>query len=75
MKVKDFKGENLVGLKVRIPKKYEDSYTGIKGDMYLESVWNAGVWLSKNPNATSKKLYPLCIDPKLVLDFTIVKEK
>lgn len=71
MKVKDLKIDNLVGIKVRIPKKYEDSYVGIKGDLYLFSYWNAGLWLKKK--MSDSQILPLCIDPRELLNFTVVK--
>ncbi len=73
MKVKAYKGDNLVGVKIKIPKKYEDEYMGIKGTMILQGVWSAGVWLKKDKDLNSTKIYPLCIDPKEVLNFTVVK--
>ena len=71
MKLKEIKSDNLVGVKIKIPKKYEDSYQNITGTMYLFSWWQAGVWLKKSMDET--RIYPLCIDPKLVLNFTVVK--
>lgn len=70
MKVKEFKGD-IKGIKIRIPKKFEDDYQKIKGVMYLEGVWRAGVWLKKSP--PDERIYPLFIDPKEVLEFTVVK--
>lgn len=70
MKVKDYKGD-LKGLKIKIPKKFEDNYQQISGTMYLEGVWNVGVWLKKK--RSDSRIYPLCIDPKEVLNFTVVK--
>jgi hypothetical protein len=71
MKVKDLKSENLVGIKIRIPKKFEDNYQKIKGDMYLFSWWQAGVWLKKNMSDT--RMYPLSINPKEILNFEIIE--
>jgi hypothetical protein len=71
MKVKDLKTESIYGLKVRIPKKFEDHYQGIKGDMHLLSVWNAGVWMKKK--MSDDRMYPLSINPKEVLNFTVAK--
>ena len=73
MKVKDYKGENLKGLKIKIPKRFEDDYQKIKGVMYLEGVWQGGVWLKKSQDDDETRIYPLCINPKEVLNFTIVK--
>ncbi|MEK6879105.1 MAG: hypothetical protein AABY22_05825 [Nanoarchaeota archaeon] len=70
MKVKDIKTD-LVGVKIRIPKKFEDTYQGIKGDMFLYSIWNAGVWLKKSMK--EDRIYPFCIEPRKVLEFTVVK--
>lgn len=71
MKVKDLKDQQIYGLKIRIPKKYEDKYAGIKGDMHIVSVWNKGIWLKTKMEDT--RIRPLCIDPKLVLNFTVAK--
>jgi hypothetical protein len=73
MKVKDLKDQELRGIKVRIPKKYEDDYGKIKGVMILESMWRAGIWLKKEQKDDNTRLYPLCIDPREVLNFTVVK--
>jgi hypothetical protein len=71
MKVKEYKG-NLTGIKIKIPKKFEDTYQGIKGEMYLVGSWQAGVWLKKS--IKNDRIYPLCINPQEVLNFTVVKE-
>jgi hypothetical protein len=71
MKVKDLKDASLYGIKVKIPKKFEDDYQGIKGEMHVVSVWNAGVWMKKK--MTDERIYPLAINPKEVLNFTVVK--
>ena len=70
MKVKELKGD-IKGIKVKIPKQFEDNYQNIKGNMYLESVWQAGVWLKKS--LKEERIYPLCIDPRKVLEFIVVK--
>lgn len=75
MKVKDLpEGASLVGVKVKIPKKYEDSYMGIKGSMYLYSWWQKGVWLKKSME--DGRIYPLTLNEstKEVLDFEIDKK-
>ena len=72
MKVKDLKLTNLKGIKIRIPTKYNDDYQGIKGDMILEGVWNAGVWLKKSMK--EQRIYPLSINPKKVLDFEVIEQ-
>jgi len=71
MKVKDLKSD-LQGIKIRVPKKYEDTYMGIKGTMYIESWWTQGVWLKKSQ--TDNRIYPLCMNPKELLEFIVVKE-
>jgi hypothetical protein len=73
MKVKDLKDVELVGIKVKIPKKFEDLYQGIKGEMYVCSYWQAGVWFKKSMKES--KIYPLCMEPKELLNFTVVKEQ
>ena len=73
MKVKDYKGGNLIGIRVQIPKRFEDDYQNIKGKMYLHGVWQGGVWLKKSLEEDETRIYPLCIDPREVLNFTIVK--
>ena len=73
MKVKDLKDVELVGIKVKIPKKFEDLYQGIKGEMYVVSYWQAGLWFKKEMG--SDRIYPLCMEPKELLNFTVVKEK
>lgn len=71
MKVKDLKNDDLKGVRVLIPKRFEDEYQGISGKMYLEGIWQAGVWLKKD--LKEDRIYPLCIDPKNVLNFTVTK--
>lgn len=73
MKVKDLKDVELVGIKVKIPKKYEDLYQQIKGEMYVVSYWQQGVWFKKSMKES--RIYPLCMEPKELLNFTVVKEK
>jgi hypothetical protein len=72
MKVKDLpKDTQLVGVKVRIPKQFQAMYSGPKGPMVIFSSWNQGIWLKKS--MIDSKIYPLCMDPKNLLDFTVVK--
>lgn len=71
MKVKDLKIDNLIGIKVKIPKKFEDNYVGIKGELYLYSSWNAGIWFKKD--MSDSKILPLSIDPKEILNFIVAK--
>ena len=73
MKVKDLKDVDLVGIKVKIPKKFEDLYQQIKGEMYVYSYWQAGVWFKKSMK--EDRIYPLSMEPKELLNFTVVKEK
>jgi len=70
IKVKDLKNEDLVGVKVRIPKKFENTYMGITGSMYIYSYWNAGIWFKKSMGDT--RIYPLCVPPQELLNFTVV---
>ena len=70
MKVKDLKQENLVGIKIKIPKKFQDDYVGIVTEMYIYSWWNQGIWLKKNMK--QERIYPLTMDPKEVLEFTVI---
>jgi len=72
MKVKDMGEFQLLGTKIKIPKKYQDSYVGIQKEMYLYSLWGQGLWLKKSMEDT--QVFPLSIDPKEVLNFTIVKK-
>ena len=73
MKLKDYKG-NLVGVKIKIPKKYQIEYTGILPEMYILSNWNKGLWLRQKMSDT--RMYPLCLDKvSECLEWTIVKEK
>jgi hypothetical protein len=72
MKVKELKGD-IKGTKIRIPKQFEDDYSKIKGVMYLHGVWQAGVWLKKSLKEDDTRIYPLCIDPRKVLEFNVVK--
>jgi len=69
--VKDQKGE-LLGLKVKIPKKYIDNYIGIKKEMYLYSWWDKGVWLKNNMK--EQRIYPLTFDTDKseLLEFEII---
>ena len=71
MKIKQLKDINLVGIKIKIPKKYQDSYSGITKEMYLCSWWNKGVWLKKNMD--EERIYPLTFktDNKELLEFTV----
>ena len=71
MKVRDLKGD-LLGTKVRIPKKFEDTYQEITGEMFIFSYWNAGVWFKKK--MSEDRIYPLCMNPKELLAFTVVRE-
>jgi hypothetical protein len=73
MKVRDLKDVDLVGIKVKIPKKFEDTYQQIKGEMYICSYWQAGVWFKKSMK--SDRIYPLSMNPAELLNFTVVKEK
>ena len=68
--IKSQKGE-LLGLKVKIPKKYQDSYSGITKEMYLYSWWNKGVWLKKNMK--EERVDPLTFDTdnKELLEFEV----
>ena len=73
MKIKDLpKNATLLGVKVKIPKKYEDDYSDIKGNMYIYSNWQKGVWLKKK--MSDGRIYPLTFDKSLkeLLEFTIV---
>ena len=73
MKLKDYKG-NLVGVKIKITKKYQIEYTGILPEMYILSNWNKGLWLRQKMSDT--RMYPLCLDKvSECLEWTIVKEK
>ena len=67
--IKNLKGE-LLGLKIKIPKKYQD--IGIKKEMYLYSYWNKGVWLKTDMK--NDRIYPLTFetDCKELLEFEIV---
>ena len=69
--IKNLKGE-LLGLKIKIPKKYQDSYSGIKKEMYLYSYWNKGVWLKTAMN--KDRIYPLTFetDYKELLEFEVI---
>jgi hypothetical protein len=69
--IKNLKGE-LLGLKIKIPKKYQDSYMGIKKEMYLYSYWNKGVWLKTNMK--KDRIYPLTFetDNKELLEFEAI---
>ena len=72
MKLKEIKG-NLVGIKVVIPKEYEDNYQNIKGEMFIFGMWSKGLWLKKNMK--EERIYPLCMDDvKQALEFKVVKE-
>ena len=75
MKVKDLREDiNLQGIKVKIPKEFQHNYLGIKGEMYIYSSWNKGIWLKHSMD--DSKIIPLCMhDVKQVLNFTVVKEK
>lgn len=73
MKVKDLKISNLAGIKVKIPKQFEDKYVNVFGEMYLYSFWNAGIWLKRK--MSDERIYPLVIELKEVLNFTVIKEK
>lgn len=73
MKIKDLpKNTELGGMKIKIPKKYEDTYQGIKGEMFIFSSWQKGVWLKKKMDAD--RIYPMQLDKlKDLLEFTIVR--
>lgn len=73
MKVKDLKDQELVGTKVKIPKRFEDAYQKIKGEMYIYSWWHNGIWFKKNME--EDRIYPFTINPRELLKFTVVKEK
>ena len=75
-KIKDLANDvSLLGIKVKIPKKYLDGYMGIKKEMRIFSQWNKGVWLKNDMN--EGHMYPLTFDTDLkeLLDFEIVPEK
>jgi len=73
MKVRDLPpSKDLIGIKVKIPKKYQDDYSGILDEMYVASFWGSGIWFKKYINDNLR--CPLCIDPKLLLDFTVIGE-
>ena len=59
-KIKYLKNVELRGFKIKIPKKYQDSYIGITKEMYLYSWWNKGVWLKKSMK--DERIYPLTFD-------------
>ena len=71
MLVRDLKITNLKGIKIRIPAKYQNASSGIFEEMYLEGVWQAGVWLK--PNQKTTRIYPLSINPKKVLEFEVIE--
>lgn len=74
MKIKDLPGTmGLLGVKIKIPKKYEDDYSDIKGNMYIYSHWSKGVWLKKKMDES--RIYPLTFNKDLreILEFTVVK--
>ena len=74
MKIKDIHKDTLLqGTKVKIPKKFQDSYIGISKEMYLYSFWNKGIWLKKSMKDT--KIFPLCINPEEVLNFDVLGGK
>jgi hypothetical protein len=74
MKVKDLPSTHcLVGVRVKIPKKYEDKYSEIFGSMFIYSYWNKGIWFKKSMEY--ERIYPLSIDPKEVLEWTIASQK
>lgn len=51
MKIKDLpKDKNLGGIKIRIPKKYQDKYMKIPKEGYWVSQWNNGIFIRKNKN-------------------------
>ena len=72
MKVKELKGD-LVGVKIKIPKKYQDRYMKIKKEMYLFSWWGKGVWLKNSMK--ENQVYPLVFNTnnKELLEFTVIK--
>jgi hypothetical protein len=73
-KIKDLpESVELRGIKIKIPKKYQDSYSGIKKEMYLYSWWNKGVWLKSDMN--EDRVYPLTFsrdDCKELLEFECI---
>ena len=73
MKIKDFpKNKELLGVRIKIPKKYSDSYIGIKDKMYIFSSWQKGVWLKKK--MSENRIYPLQLDKLTdLLEFEVVK--
>jgi hypothetical protein len=72
MKIKQLKNQDLVGIKVKIPKKFQDDYQGIKGQMFIFSWWAQGVWFKKS--LTASRIYPLSMNPKELLNFEVVNE-
>ena len=70
MKVKELSPDiNLKGVRVQIPKKFTND--DITGKMYIEGIWNAGVWFKKT--LKDSRIYPAFFVPKEVLEFTVVK--
>ena len=71
MLVRDLKITNLKGIKIRIPQKYQNASTGIVAEMYLEGVWQAGVWLKRSQK--EQRIYQLGINPKKILEFEVIE--
>jgi len=74
MKVKDLpKDRPLNGIKVKIPSKFRYHLTlaGLmKDEVYIRSTWERGVWVKEDLAAS--RMFPLCIDPKEVLEWKCV---
>jgi len=70
MKVNDLKENSLVGVKVKIPISHRKIYPELK-EAYIFSWWAQGIWFKKK--MSEGQIYPVCMDPKELLQFTVVK--
>lgn len=72
MKVKDIpEFRSLTEIKVKIPKKFEDRYMGVYGDMFIYSYWQKGVWFKKRMK--DSQVYPLTMEnPKDILEWDVI---
>ena len=60
MKLEDLdKQQQLVGLKIKIPKKLQLEHS-IAKEMYICSGWNRGLWLKKK--MSEERIYPLTFE-------------
>ena len=74
MKVKDLpKDRPINGVKVKIPHTFRHhlAMAGLmKDEVYIRSTWERGVWVKED--LASSRMFPLCIDPKEVLEWKCV---